>query len=486
MTHSAENARKVWKWVYLAVMELHATRGLRVTPLRDADGLAFLGPTANAEPFAWLDLGEESLRLRLNSAKAPGEVLDGFAKRELRSKEVVPWLRVRLERGLPTLLDGTNARDARAYVETWRVVGELATRLEIWPRPVFVDHGGFVDDPTSRRHSWWGRVAAHDPRTGCYGFPELVLTDRGLIYNRSRQVIDVLLSTDGLPSDALLATVLAHRDATGTAEPVPRAGGAIGPALSRFTWFSKTEPIAVWPGKVSYLQQLEVGSSLPARDAAEWTSWHYDSFDRPKQTERPEGIEKFVNTWGYAGGCQLPDDPHVTPLATADGRHELKVTPECGVRVKEKREGLESKIWGDAGGHPHTGAVHPTRSLVAVFSRQVSVIDVAAAAQVFSFPSVEAGGDGHHWSRSGTFHPAGRFLLWVSSGGIACCDLETWSVREVLRNDPARGCAFGGPLHCSPRGDFLLLNTPGGPASFHWSDLERAFARAPEVLPFGL
>lgn len=483
MTHSAENARRVWKWLYLTVKELHPTRGLRVTPLRDGGDLAFYGPGASAEPFAWLDLGEDSLRLRLGDAKAPGEVVDGFAKRELRSKEVVPWLRVRLERGLPAALEVAHTRDAKAYVETWRVVGELAARLGAWPRPVFVDHSGFVDDPSSRRHSWWGRVVAQDPLTGCYGFPGLVLTDRGLIYNRTRQVLDVLLATDGLASEALLAAVLAHRD-TGGVEPVARAGGAIGPALSRFTWFSRTEPIAAWQGDTPYSQELEVGPFNMTPDAG-WNTWRYDGFDRPKRTELDD-LTQLVNTWGYTGSCSDRIDPHVTPLATADGRFDLAVTPSPGVLVKERRTGKDSKIDGDAGGHPHTGAVHPTQSLVAVFSRRVSVIDVAAGAQVFSFPSVEGGCDGHRWSRSGTFHPGGRFLLWVSSGGIACCDLETWSVREVLRNDPARGSAYGGPLHCSPRGDYLLLNTPGGPASFRWEDLERAFARAPEVLPFGL
>lgn len=485
MTHSAENARRGWKWLYLTVKELHPTRGLRVTPLCDGNRLAFYGPVAGAKPFAWLDVGEESLRLRLGDAKAPGEVVNGFATRELRSKEVVPWLRARLERGLPATLEVTHTRDAKAYVETWRVVGELATRLGCSPAPVFVDHDGFVDDPSSRRHSWWGRVSAQDPSTGCYGFPGLVITDRGLIYNRARQVLDVLLATDGLSSEGLLEAVLAHRDTGGVVEPVARAGGAIGPALSRCTWFSKTEPLAAWRSDTCYFQELGVFAPLASTEHAGWNTWRYDGFDRPQRTEAKD-LPDLVNTWGYTGSCNDHIDGHVTPLATADGRFDLTVSPSPGVLVKERRTGRESRIEGDAGGHPHTGAVHPTRSLVAVFSRQVSVIDVVAGVQVFSFPSIEAGCDGHHWSRSGTFHPGGRFLLWISSGGVACCDLDTWSVREVLRNDPARGSAYGGPLHCSPRGDYLLLNTPGGPASFRWEDLERAFARAPEVLPFGL
>jgi hypothetical protein len=485
VSFASTNSKKFWKWLYLTIKELHPTRGLRATPSRDGGSVMFRAPGSEAEPFAWLELEEEALRLRLGGPKTPGELMDGFGTREVRSKEAVAWLRVRLERGLPPALEVSHARDARAYVETWRVLGELAAHLGAWPRPAFVDHGGFVDDPTSRRHGWWGRVAALDPRTGCYGLPGLIFTDRGLIYGRSRRTLDVLLTTDGLSSEALIEAILRFRDEPMPGAPLARAGGGVGPSLGRFTWFSTTEACATWQGGASYVHELEHGVVLPGPDL-EWVTWRYDRFvDRLRSSEPPPGLDSFVNTWGYAGTCHGPVDVHVTPLTTADGRR-LKVTPESGVTLLPGPGREPTKIWGDAGGHPHTGAVHPSRPLVAVFSRQVSVIDLDAGEQVFSCAAVEAGCDHHHWSRSGTFHPAGRFLLWVSTGGVACCDLDTWSVREVLLNDAARGAAYSGPLHCSPKGDFLLLNTPGGPASFRWADLERAFATAPEVLPYGL
>jgi hypothetical protein len=473
MDYEETNSSKTLKWASLLLSEF-ASHGLRAFP-RDSSVVFFRRD--HAEEVAILtNKGELHLLTPFGSAEnATTEQLEGFCDRELRTKDVLLWLRQRVQRvfaGQASQPSQSVDRDER-YLLTWKILGLVGKRLSAFP--VRFGHSPLVTTP----HPWVDRLAAADRERGIFSLGDLVFTDLGFVYNRGRMTVDLRLLEAGRGSGELVDLVLRHRVAGLSADMPGICGHGGDQPLGRFLWFSKSEAVAVWkcwgPQWHAWHEE-EHGAEPPKR---RWASWRYETQEPASVGEGlPVEFGELVNTWGFALGPEdrSDDDFKTTSLVTADRRWKLLVTLSPGVGVASSSSDDFQWVEVDGGGHPYTGAVHPTRPWVAVFSDVVSVVDVEKRRQVFSFQGV----DDPSWRRTGVFHPAGRFLLAAGAKGILFWDLESHALRLVLANNFALNQSFTGPLHVSPDGRYVLVQSASGPVAFRWEDLEERFGDAPE------
>lgn len=130
------------------------------------------------------------------------------------------------------------------------------------------------------------------------------------------------------------------------------------------------------------------------------------------------------------------------------------------------------------GGHPYSGAIHPTVPLVATFSGCIALFDLEAAEHIEDFAGPNELGS--KWE--GEFSPDGRFLVLRSGDHLFAMDLITRAVRLLLSVPGAsRGDSVRGAMTFSPDGRFLVVATGGHAYAIEWSQLEGLWNRSPWV-----
>lgn len=148
----------------------------------------------------------------------------------------------------------------------------------------------------------------------------------------------------------------------------------------------------------------------------------------------------------------------------ADGRFVAVAGAGTSVVVLDRNRGDDFALDADMdGGHPWWLALHPSRPLAALFSRELYLFDLEdrCRARKLDF--------GSRTNLGGEFTPDGRWLVFISGLGVVRYDVEERNVHHVAGAAPATVWSDE-PIRISPSGARLLLAHDERVLAFRSSD----------------
>lgn len=531
------NRRKVWKWIFHLLQDMHGEFGLSVLP-RIVDGgqeflfhLPYVAHRADALRERWRTLRVDSDGARLERGDFVRPI-DGFNSRELRTKEVLPWLRDCLAASCSEVDDRqraawqarTPAARRAAYVTTWHVLGLFAGSREVPVRATTMRYGG---------RTYLGFHAAEvalerDPGTVFYQVGDLTFIASGQAYNRHHDLLS-LAEVEALGDDAAMVRHLSTfsdaepSEAQGpTARKIDRqasqvlfAPGGHDDLLVRQDGWCRLQPIA---GDCSPLPVPDGSGTFVRIAGRRWfvstgggaVSWPPDGsvakvFASACDSPGVASGRTIAGGDGFLakvldGGIQIAEG---APLQGLDswgsfaqrfrsvarsvgksmdlrvgdrGRHAVLITAAPEISVYDREADRSFSVAGIPNGHPCSGDVHPCDRLAAQFSGVLCLIDLderrVAVRMDFDAKAKLAG----------AFSPDGRYLALMVDGHLAVLHIATRTVKAVLPMSGAQESCETAVIDFSDDGEYLAV----GNTAVHilrWPAIVRLLPRMPELTP---
>ncbi|MCC7381017.1 MAG: hypothetical protein IT384_04265 [Deltaproteobacteria bacterium] len=522
------NARKAWKWVYLVLKQHHESSGLLVVPLLagNEQRFAFIQPSACRD--RWAVYGVFSVGARGARFEKTDSVIElaGFSEREIRTEEGLAWL-LRAIHVNPLGSDEdeavrtfrTQARLVAAdYLKTWNLIGQYAAMT------------GATATTTSSLSQDALMLA---PRTSPLAFRlgDLTVLSTGIVMNNAMVAIDVdedfgrpkavdalLFSTERLTANDVRALgrepgpLLAEIDVECSSlcfAPDSEVDLAFGSVRGGLAWLSLGAPlrdiagsetcrrVTFWgaggdawllsPDGLAWRSPaLHLPERLPAsfggqfaHAASPWVSplagsrstlWRVVEgriqclFGSPEEvgTSWAALEERFVDV-GVGGATNLIVDANGCAALISPGAEHVVAKP--GAVTHEIRD---TPI---PGGHPVGGALSSIAGLLAIFSREIQLLDLddnacVADLRIRSQEKV-----------SGAFTPDGRYLVFVTSGLLLAMKPSSRTCRIL---GPVQTSGYPTLVAFSPRGTRLAV-AGARLRVFDWPALLERWAIAPSV-----